>query len=264
MKYLLLAALLATAPSAHAADDRQPPQPHCLDARQIADAQGIDARTLALRLKNQQRFRLQLEHDCPAPTHTLSVRGAAGGWLCGQPGEALLLGDQRCPVSAVEPLDGAAFAELLRQRDAQRVETLETVEARAQAARGFRGISDYCVATDNIRSWSEDPQGLIVEVGAPCAAGNRYYRVELVNACPPLAGARTLSLVSGMGTGMVCGHPGDRIQLTRPDRELLGSGMFDTSARVSNGVAEPSSRNAPTNRRSDCPIRRVYPLQATR
>lgn len=244
MKYALLGLLGLLAGTPALAGQRTPPQPHCLDARLIGGAEGIRADTVAIRLKDGQRFRVELARDCPAPASRLSVRGAAEGWLCGAPGEALVIGDTHCPVAAVAPIDARGYADLLRERDHHQVATLDPLQVQApRQSRGFRGNSDYCVAVDHVRSWNEDPQGVTVEVSPRRAAGNRFYRIELASGCPSLANAQTMVLVSGMGIGMVCGHPGDRLQLLRPERETILPG-------------DPGNRS----RRHECSISRVYPL----
>lgn len=261
MKYLMLFPLLTLVCAASAAEQRVPPQFHCMDVRQIGKTEALDARTLVLHQKDEKRYRIQLQHACPAPDNSLGVLGAADGWLCGNDGESLRLGDQQCAVTQVQPLDNAAYASLLRDRESTGIQTLSTVNAQARTARGFRGTADYCVATNNIRSWNEDASGVVVEVNPRRAAGKRFYRIELVNACPGLSGSPNLALVSGVGVGMVCGHPGDRIQLSRPDRRLVGSAMFDTSARSDGtGDAAEQARQGPMQR-MDCQIRSVYPIE---
>lgn len=91
-----------------AAEQRAPPQAHCIDARQIGGADGVTPSTLAVRLKNGQRFKVDLAQDCPAPESRLSVRGSKDGWLCAEPGESLVIGDAQCPISTIAPWIRAA------------------------------------------------------------------------------------------------------------------------------------------------------------
>jgi hypothetical protein len=51
----------------------------------------------------------------------------------------------------------------------------------AAAARAipFGGSPSYCFATRNVRAWSSDPQGMLVETNPRRNGGHRYYRVEL-------------------------------------------------------------------------------------
>lgn len=248
VKHAWLGALGLLAASPALAGQRNPPQPQCLDARQIVGAEGINGNVLALRLKDGQRFRVQLAQQCPSPENRLSVLGAADGWLCGAAGEALAIGDARCAIDKVAPLDARDYADLLRERDQQGVPTLAPVQAEAPPpARGFRGSADYCVGVDHVRSWSEDPQGVTVEVSPRHAAGNRFYRVELAGDCPALSNAQTMTLVSGTGIGMVCGHPGDRMQLLRPEREAIRPG-------------DRANRSRP----HECHISRIYPIPGKR
>lgn len=95
--------------------------------------------------------------------------------------------------------------------------TLSAVEVGAERPRGFRGSTNYCVATRFVRSWSTDNDGLIVEVSPRRAAGNRYYRVELQGTCDMLNRAPSITLTSGVGTGIVCGYPGDKVELAGAD-----------------------------------------------
>lgn len=247
MKRIALGTLGLLAMLSAVAEPRTPPQAHCIDARQIGGAEGVSSNTVALRLKDGQRFKVQLAQDCPAPESQLSVRGTRDGWLCAEPGESLVIGDAQCPINTITPLDTRGYADLLRQRDRQQVTTLETLQVETTIpppSRGFRGTADYCVSVDNVRRWSETPQGITVEVSPDRAAGNRFYRIEIASGCPSLANAQTMTLVSGMGIGMVCGHPGDRMALGRPERELV----------------RPGDR-ANFSGRYDCQISRVYPVQ---
>lgn len=246
MKRIALATLGLLTMLNAAAEQRTPPQAHCIDARQIGGAEGITPNSLAVRLKDGQRFNVQLTQDCPAPDSRLSVRGSKNGWLCAEPGESLVIGDAQCPISTIAPLDSRNYADLLRHRDIQ-VSTLKTLQVEAASqppSRGFRGTADYCVGVDAVRSWSETPKGITVEVSPNRAAGNRFYRIEVASGCPALTNSQTMTLISGMGIGMVCGHPGDRMALGRPERELI----------------RPGDR-ANFSGRYDCQISRVYPVQ---
>lgn len=245
MKSLLLVACALLAPLPVLAQSRTPPQPNCLDARQIGAAEGISADTVAIRLRDGQRFQVTLSGDCPTPNKRMSVQGAAGGWLCGSSGEALVLQGQQCPVETVTPIDAAGYADLLRQRDGTPLPTnLAPVQVQSTSqSRGFRGSADYCVGVNHVRRWSENPQGITVEVSPNRAAGNRFYRIELGSGCPQLSNAQQMQLISGLGIGMVCGHPGDRIQLSRPEREMI----------------RPGDR-ANFSGKYDCQISRVYPV----
>lgn len=250
MKRMTLATLGFLGMFSAGAEPRTPPQANCVDARQIGGADGISADTVALRLKDGKRFRVEFAQGCPAPENKLSVRGSRDGWLCAAPGENLVIGETQCPISTITPLDARGYADLLRQRDRQQLATLETLQVEAAGpspSRGFRGTADYCVSVDAVRSWSETPQGITVEVSPKRAAGNRFYRLEVASGCPALANAQSMALVSGMGIGMVCGHPGDRMALVRPERELVRPG-------------DPANVSG----RYECQISRVYPVQDTR
>jgi hypothetical protein len=52
---------------------------------------------------------------------------------------------------------------------------------------------------------------MLVELSPRRSGGHRYYRVELAQGCPVLDAAPAITFQSGMGIGLICGNPGDRI-----------------------------------------------------
>lgn len=91
--------------------------------------------------------------------------------------------------------------------------TLDRVEVPGHRWRDIRGTTDYCVDARFLRGWSQDSEGLVVEVSPRRHAGHRYYRVETVENCSDLASAYSIRLVSRSGGAAVCGHPGDKVLL---------------------------------------------------
>lgn len=92
------ALLLAASTPASMAGSRQPPAPHCIDAREIREAVQSDARTLAIRLNDDRRYRIELADACPGAT----VLGnpqllSRGGWLCGSNEESSRPTDNSAP-----------------------------------------------------------------------------------------------------------------------------------------------------------------------
>lgn len=90
---------------------------------------------------------------------------------------------------------------------------LEGVSVRKARRRNFAGSSSYCFNPSMLRSWSEDGQGLVVEVSPRHPGTHRHYRVELMDSCRELSGAPPIRFVSGMGLNAICGNPGDKVDV---------------------------------------------------
>ncbi|KRG37431.1 hypothetical protein ARC78_16120 [Stenotrophomonas pictorum JCM 9942] len=257
LSLLLALSLLPLAASAQDNDIRQPPAPHCMDARKVDDVQVIDTATLALRLTDGGRYRMSLQEDCPGvgtePVNLL----ARGGWFCGNPDEAIRTATASCAVTAVEPQDSRQYAELLRSRASTLVNSLPSVAVTGTTHRGFAGSPDYCVGIRDLRSWREDPQGVVVEVSPRRSGGHRYYRLELGSSCGDLSNADTLTLLSGVGLAQVCGHPGDRLRLSRAQPTPVGD-FIEPDA-----IPRPQMQSKIASTFFGCPIARVYPLPAS-
>lgn len=253
----------ATAPPAPlvaAMDAARPPPPGagCMDARRMQRAAQTGPRALALQLDDGVHYDILLGEDCPAvvaPGGALELL-APHGWACsGGPSLVRAADGRTCAVATVGVVDGreiAARARATAQAAGGAAEapapvagappstTLDTVEVRGRRARGFRGTTDYCVASRHVRSWSEDTQGLVVDVPPARAGGHRRYRIETNGSCPLLWRAEGIALRSGRGTGVVCGFPGDQVVAASPASGERGPGIFF----------------------KPCPIIAVYPLPA--
>lgn len=239
----LLMALLANA--ATAAGRSPAPAPHCLDARAMREAHQVDARTLAILGENDVRHRIDLAASCP----TAAGSGAASllareGWVCGGGNEFVRDGQTLCPITAVTTVDAREYARLARTSQASDgTASLGTVEVRGERRRGFGGSSSYCFSPRHMRSWSEDGKGVLVELSPARSGGHRYYRVELGNACPELNAAPQIGFESGLGVGVICGNPGDRIKVVEQRSETMpGAPRLMGTARIG------------------CPISAVYPI----
>lgn len=257
MEALLLAALIAPAVTA-AADLRTPPAPHCLDARRVERAQVLDAQRMLVAEAGGRRFRLHLAEACP----NLGIESSPSllgreGWICGEGGEFLRAGDWLCPVREVENIDARSYAQLQREADLARVRsaegetpTLERVDVitRSDARRGFRGSYDYCFDPRAVRGWSLGPEGLRLQTSARRSGGFRNYTVELGASCPELQWATSVSFVSGVGIGVICGNTGDRAV---SHGEAAAPGLRDGEAFATRTPHLAALRG--------CPIRAVYP-----
>ncbi|OLI63691.1 hypothetical protein IXO151_21205, partial [Xanthomonas oryzae pv. oryzae] len=62
-------------------------------------------------------------------------------------------------------------------------------------------------------SWSEDTQGLVVEVSPRHPDTHRHYRVELMDSCRELSGAPPIRFVSVLGLNAICRNPGDTVDV---------------------------------------------------
>jgi hypothetical protein len=215
-----------------------PPQPaagpQCFDAAEVREARQSDDRTLALRLNDQSRYRLDLAEDCPAALQQARpALVSRGGMVCGNPEEYVDLGDRRCAVAGIAKIDAREYSELaLRsQRGARKDDdTLDTIEVRSKRTRGFAGTTAYCLDARYMRGWHEDGNDIVVEVSPARSGGNRFYKVEFGGQCPQVRATSALRLESAIGGNAICGNAGDRavffalhadpVGLSSPDRSL--------------------------------------------
>ncbi|NYZ61405.1 hypothetical protein [Luteimonas deserti] len=224
---------------------REPPAPHCVDARAIAEIHQADPFTLVLRDDNGGRHRLGLAGDCAGVLADEDARLVGrDGWICGAPGEAVQSARHACPVALVTPVDARAYAALVREAQAAPT-TLGALVVRGERVRGFRGTPDYCVANRWLRSWHQGPSGIEVDVSPRQASGHRRYRIETTGACDD-DGAEVLTLVSGTGTGMVCGHAGDHVLFSR--------------AATAGGLEGEILRRISAGGETRCRVASVYPI----
>jgi len=269
----LFAAITLLAAHGGTAEARTPPAPQCLDARQVGEVFQSDARTLALVQGDGRRFRVDLGADCPDITANSNTRMlAADGWMCGAGNEYVAVDSQLCPVAAVEPITPAEYAGHARasQTSADGSTTLATVVVKGEQRRGFAASHNYCFSPRHVRGWSEDPQGVVVEVNPRRSGGHRYYRVELVRSCPHLSGPVEISFRSGMGIGVICGNPGDDIRTGTRGNSVSGFGggsgrglpLVASNGRPADFLMTGSDRLQILGAKSGCPIRAVYPMDA--
>lgn len=248
-----LGLLLATIAIPASAQTRSPPpSPDCLDARRMQEVRQVDPRALTVLTDDDRRFRVDLSNDCPVGTGEATLL-AQEGWVCGQAREFVRAGEQLCPISGLQTIDAREYAALARAGDQAGIATLDTVQVRAERRRGFAGSYSYCFNPRYMRAWSEDSEGLLVEMSPRRAGGNRYYRVELGQSCPDLYSAPAVSFRSGVGIGLICGNPGDQV-LAQPEREDIERAYLQ-----GNGIAPRfNPRRAGTVR---CSVTAVYPHQ---
>ena len=212
---LVLATTLGLAVSAaSSAQERTPPAPHCMDAAGVQEVEQSSPRSIAVRAASGKAYRIDFAEDCGGiRTATTLKLEAPAGWACGRPSERVVVDGRHCAISAVSPLENRDYASIARDSDRLRTATLPsvTIRGRKQDRHSFGGSPSYCFATRNVRAWSSDPQGLLVETNPRRNGGHRYYRVELGGHCRQLDRAPQLSFHSGLQNGLVCGNPGDRI-----------------------------------------------------
>lgn len=231
------------------------PDASCLDARQVSEFHQADARTLAVAERDGRLFRLQLAQDCPqlgaqADANLL----APHGWVCNGAPAYASAGQQRCAVAQVAAIDARDFADLARRRNHGEVPTLEGVSVREARRRNFAGSSSYCFHPSLLRAWSEDAQGLVVEVSPRHPGTHRHYRVELMDSCNELSGAPPIRFVSGMGLNAICGNPGDKVDV------LDEIGIAGASAGAGHEGDLGTTRGGRLSRmRQSCLVAAVYP-----
>ncbi len=240
-----------------AASARDPkPAPHCADARQIQETWQSDEHTLAIRLADGERYRIELADACGgATTGEQPVLYTRSGWLCGSNEEVLQVGERTCAVAGMASIDSRQFAEhALRAANLARVESIDRVEVRGERVRSFVGTTAYCISPQHVRGWNMDADGMVVEVSPRRSGGNRYYRVELAGYCSELRETNEMQLESGMGIGAVCGNAGDLalpIVANAEDSPTLSASMSAFGTR-----RPPGSIVA-----TECRITRVYPIE---
>ena len=248
---MVLAASLGLALAATAsAQQRTPPAPHCMDAVGVQEVEQASPRSIALRAASGQAYRIDFAEDCPGVRAATTLKlEAPAGWACGRPSERVVVDGHSCAVSAVTPVQARDYASVARDSDSLRTATLPalTIRQRKDVRRGFGGSASYCFATRNVRAWSSDPQGMLVETNPHRNGGHRYYRVELGSHCRQLDRAPQLSFRSGMQNGLICGNPGDHV---------LAAG-FENGDLRSDGLAP-----LPQYTRGACTIQAVYPASS--
>ena len=241
---LFTASALAASAVGTAQERGSAPAAACLDARQMQEVRQADPRTLAVLTGDGRRFRVELGGDCPGVDASADATLLAReGWVCGREREFVRAGTALCPITGLETIDSKTYAALARQGDTEGVATLETVEVRGQRRNGFAGSYSYCFNPRYMRAWSEDTEGLMVEMSPRRAGGNRFYRVELAQSCPDLDSAPAISFRSGVGIGLICGNAGDEV---RAERET--DGIFYERKRMN----------------TRCSVSAVYPYQPER
>ncbi|WNH47813.1 hypothetical protein PDM28_14150 [Stenotrophomonas aracearum] len=246
----LFASATALAQPAPVPEVRTPPAPHCLDARAVRQMEQASPDAIAVLGSNGQAYRLDFATACPGVNDAEQVRlDAPDGWACGRPSERLVVDGRSCPLSAVSVLDNRSFAEVARESSRQFATTLEAVTVTAKGAatserrQAFRGSPEFCFATRNVRGWSEDPNGVVVETNPRRNGGHKFYRVELGSSCSILAGATEVDFQSGFQNGLICGNPGDRIVM-QPS-----------------GIENDGRSYTPRFARPGCAVMAVYPKE---
>lgn len=249
---LMLAASLSLAlATSAAAQERTPPAPHCMDATGVQEVEQASPRSIALRAASGQAYRIDFSEDCPGVRAATTLKlEAPAGWACGRPSERVVVDGRSCAVSAVTPVQNRDYASVARDSDRLRMATLPalTISEHRDVRRGFGGSASYCFATRNVRGWSSDTQGMLVETNPLRSGGHRFYRVELGSHCLQLDRAPELSFQSGMQNGLICGNPGDRVV----------TADFASFDERSDAVA-PLPRYT---RRGACTIQAVYPASS--
>ncbi|KRG37808.1 hypothetical protein ARC20_16035 [Stenotrophomonas panacihumi] len=255
LHFALLAGAMSLPAAAQDAPPRTPPAPNCLDAREVAEMRQPDPRTLAVATTDKRYYRLGLQQDCPGleGDSEASLWGREG-WICGGGREFARGAGRDCPIVSSQAGDAAAYARDARLADQNGPRTLATVEVRGKqqrpGQRGFRGTTSYCFAPRYMRAWSEDPQGVVVEVSPVHSGGNRYYRVELASSCPALANATTINFVSGMDLGIICGNAGDALVVQQRSLTAAGGSQHPMFSRPG---------GMPLSIRDRCTVSAVYP-----
>lgn len=251
IRRVALACLALALATDGAAAERTAPGPGCLDARAVERVRRFDPDTLLIGSPSGH-FVLNLVPGCGAGLQDEQTLLAADGWVCGGEREFVRAGDVLCPIAALTPLPAREYARLALRLDQAATAgsggttTLAAVEVTAKAgpALRFRGDPEYCFSRRALRGWRLDGNDLVVDTAPRRAGGNRRYRVELAHACPELEWNESIDFRSGIGLGLICGNPGDRVEaVVEADAALT----LDRLEAARAGV------------RSSCQIAAVYP-----
>jgi hypothetical protein len=227
------------------------PAPHCFDARDVREAVQSDPQTIALRLGDESRYRLELAEACPGALRRDRVKIASRhGWVCGSNEEHVTAGDRRCALSGIAKIDARQFAELALRSKRPEADggDLETIEVRSKRRQGFGGTTAYCFDARHMRGWREDGSDIVVEVSPKRSGGHRYYRVELASSCGETTSANALRLESPTGGTAICGNPGDRAMFSLDSGGASATGTLAT--RFAGSLAAQAG----------CAIKQVYPI----
>lgn len=244
--HFLLQAFLAISLASSA---RAPaPAAHCLDARAMRELHVLDAHQLLIR-SGDSRHHVLLAGDCAIAADSTLL--SPEGWVCGGPREFVRSGEHLCAVQEVRPLDAREYAKLAKAgKLADGVPVMPEVETRARrrARSGFSGSPEYCFRPSLVRSWSANPDGIVVHTQARRSGGYGQYQLEFANSCPEAATKTELSLRSGVGIDLICGNPGDLA-------------LIAASPTGPAGIAAAPATSAANRARRGCHIREVYPLE---
>jgi hypothetical protein len=252
---VIIAVLCGFPASASQPQTDQPPSPapYCFNAREVREARQSDARTLAVRLNDESRYRIELADACPdALWSDRPQLVSQHGWICGSNAEHVEAGDRQCAVAGLARIDAREYADhvLRSQRLAKGdVNVLDSVEVRGQRRRGFAGTTATCVDTRYMRGWHDDGSDIVVEMSPKRSGGNRYYRVELGGQCTEMGSMHHLRLESAIGGNVVCGNAGDRAMFFREDNSASEPMPFLRRIHET-GLAA----------RFGCSVSRVYPI----
>jgi hypothetical protein len=251
--FAMLCGLPASASQAQQADQPPPPAPYCFNAREVREARQSDLRTLAVRLNDESRYRIELADACPdALWSDRPQLVSRHGWICGNNAEYVDLGDRQCAIAGLARIDAREYADhvLRSQRRASGdANVLDRVEVRGQRRRGFAGTTSTCVDTRYMRGWRDEGSDIVVEMSPKRSGGNRYYRVELGGQCTEMGSMNHMRLESAIGGNVVCGNSGDRAMFFREDSSASEPSPFQRRINE-NGLAA----------RFGCSVSRVYPL----
>jgi hypothetical protein len=249
--------LAAAAP----ASDTRPPAPHagCVDARQVTEARHLDERAVLLRTA-EAGYRVELAETCPPGDAGDLVALAPHGWVCGGEEEYVRAGGRVCAIASVAALNERDWAVALREH-AKRGGTTTlgavTVEAKVAPRRRFAASTEYCVDPRRVRGWNVSGREIVLKTMP--RRGTREatsYRLELGRSCPEADLGSDLTLVSGVGIGWICGHPGDRAMIASSVNEASSLAVMD----LQGALLQPSILTAGFASEG-CPIVAVYPVR---
>lgn len=247
-----LAAAQSTSPVAPQTSARVAPGPTCMDAKGLLEMNQVNPGSISLLAADQSAWRLNFASACPGVLDAAQPRVVAtDSWVCGGGQERVLADDRSCTVASVERISRREFSQDARQTTRSPIPTLESVSV-TQTRRTFRGSPSYCFSTRDVRGWNENSRGITVETNPRRAGGHRYYVVEVGTLCRSLVNSPQLRFHSGFNSGVICGNPGDRVEILP---------IIDPSIEaLSDGPAKSNLASMSINRVADrCDILAVYP-----
>lgn len=189
----------------------------CFVRAKAQAAAAADAHTLLIDT-GERAYRLLMSDACLAVGDDARVQlgsHAGDGALCGQRGDFVRSAGGDCTVEQVLPMtrqDFARVAEALARGEDRQAATLARLAPITVVGKNGRPkrlwSSEHCFDPDFARGWIVDGDRVIVDSGR-----RGRHALEFTSSCGELSRVHEIVFQPGIGGGLICGNPGDRIAL---------------------------------------------------